>query len=524
MCTSITQFIARLCISLIAFTLCTSQLYALPQYTIQDETSELIESAITISAGWHHTCAVTASGGAKCWGDNDFGQLGNGVTLIDSSAPVNVTGLSNGIIAITTGYYHSCALTNVGGVKCWGRNNVGQLGNGTKVDSSIAVNVAGLSSGVTAISSKWNHTCALTSSAGVKCWGYNFYGGLGDGTNTDRSVPIDVVGLTHNVLAIAVGQYHACALVRSGGVKCWGQNSSGQLGDGTNTRHLTPVEVSGLNSGVSTIAAGYLYSCASMSVGGGKCWGYNFRGQLGNGTEASQAVPVDIVDLTDNISSITASEGHTCAITNSAGMKCWGGNNAGQLGDGTDINRSTPTDVLELSKSVTVIAVGDVHTCAVTGTGAAKCWGNHTFGQLGVGVGPPRNFKPLTVFGLNGVNISTTTTLTGAVGSSFVFSATGFIANTNYTVFLDKAETGLNAAAITPIGEVASDSTGSFELTLVSNEQTPTGKYRLTIGSAQSSFTIDNSSAIQQPTSQGSILQIPEKLNEQEVFLPLVRR
>jgi alpha-tubulin suppressor-like RCC1 family protein len=232
-----------------------------------------------VGAGGRHTCALTTAGGVKCWGDDGDGQLGNGTSDINQRTPVNVVGLTSGVQVISVGSSHTCALTTSGGVKCWGSNEYGQLGDGTSDNRFTPVDVVGLTSGVQAIAAGSLHTCALTSSGGVKCWGASNSGQVGDGTfSFNRPTPVDVVGLTSGVQAIAAGSSHSCALTNSGGVKCWGANHSGQLGDGTSDNRFAPVDVVGLTSGVQAITAGGSHTCALTSAGGIKCWGWNNSG------------------------------------------------------------------------------------------------------------------------------------------------------------------------------------------------------------------------------------------------------
>ena len=400
-----------------------------------------------IAAGGWHTCALIGSGGVKCWGDNQHDQLGEGST--DRTTPVDVVGLSSGVYAISSGGRHTCALTIAGGVQCWGANWAGQLGDGTKRERRIPVNVVGLSSGVHAIAvsgggeHQW-HTCVLTSNSqgsaspqmmtessgkegfAVKCWGDNDHGQLGNGTQTDRRVPVDVVGLSSGVYAIAAGTMHTCALTDSVqasvplsadssgtegfAVKCWGANNRGQLGDGTHTDRLVPVDVAGLSSGVQAIAAGGRHTCALTRAGGVKCWGDNGLGQVGDGSRlipflTNRPWPVDVKGLSSGVQALAAGAKHTCALTTRGGVKCWGNNGSGVLGAPTRRSyQSTSVDVVGLNRGVHAIAASAYHTCALTNAGGVKCWGSNTNGQLGNGtttVGDTANPIPEDVVGLN---------------------------------------------------------------------------------------------------------------------------
>jgi alpha-tubulin suppressor-like RCC1 family protein len=357
-----------------------------------------------ISAGGIHTCALT-SGGVKCWGNNEFGQLGDG-TIADKTTPIDVSGLTSGVTAISAGTNHTCALTSAGGVKCWGYNFYGELGDGTTTLRTTPVDVSGLTSGVAAISAGGEDTCALTSAGGVKCWGKNLSGQLGDGTTTSKTTPVDVSGLASGVTAISAGDRHTCALTSAGGVKCWGYNEFGSLGDGTTTLRTTPVDVSGLASGVTAISAGEGHTCALTSVGGVKCWGHNLSGELGDGTNTQRTTPVDVSGLASGVTAISAGGGHTCALTSAGGLKCWGDNGRGELGDGTNTQRTTPVDVSGLTSHAAAISAGGNHTCALRSAGGAECWGYNFYGQLGDGTTTDKT-TPVDVSGLTSATCTT---------------------------------------------------------------------------------------------------------------------
>ena len=292
----------------------------------------LVPTSVEVAVGEYHICVVTTSGGVKCWGDNEDGQLGDGTTS-RSSVPVDVVGLGSGVTAIAAHTRNTCALTTSGGVKCWGNNESGQLGNNTDTSSSTPVGVIGMKTGVTAISVGPFNVCALTKEGGVKCWGGNDFGQLGNGSTTGSPKPVDVSGLTTGVTAIAVAFGHTCALTTGGGVKCWGENSKGQLGKGTTTGSSVPVNVSGLTSGVTAIAVGG-HACVLTISGGIKCWGENNYGELGNGTTTDSSVPVDVAGLGSGVTAIAAHYYDSCALLSDGEIKCWGDNSEGQLGRG----------------------------------------------------------------------------------------------------------------------------------------------------------------------------------------------
>jgi len=350
-----------------------------------------------ISVGYEHSCALTADGGVKCWGLNTYGQLGDSSTD-GRLTPVSVTGMTSGVVSINAGTIHTCALTTGNGVKCWGNNEYGQLGDNSTLNRSVAVDVVGLTDGIRAIAAGGTFSCALTLGGGVKCWGTNYYGQLGDNSTAQRFVAGDVSGLTNGVTAISVGYAHACALTAGGGVKCWGQNQYGQLGDNSTMNRLTAVDVTGLASGVAAITVGAAHSCA-LTVGGGvKCWGSNSSGQLGDSFTNDRAMPADVVGLTNGVAAIAGGGAHSCALTTAGGVKCWGNNFSGQLGDNSRTERLTAVDAVGLTSGVTAIATGSGHTCALTTGGGAKCWGSNTFGE--VGDGTVNEFSPFPVVAL----------------------------------------------------------------------------------------------------------------------------
>jgi len=291
-----------------------------------------------LAAGVSHGCGLKADGSAWCWGANESGQLGDG-TRIDQDSPVEVD-TDTPFSLLVGGLSHTCGLSGAGQAMCWGRNLNGQLGDGTRTDRGRPTPVAGDITFST-LTAGWNHTCGLTSSGRAYCWGLNGQGELGDGTRVDRLVPTRVPGVFQSLVA---GASHTCG-VRGTGVECWGDNGFGQLGDGGETEDRTePVPVAGLPSPPSKLAAGAVHTCALLADGSAYCWGQNLHGQLGTGTNENAPLPRPVAGNL-RFTDLFAGGAVTCGFTREGAEYCWGMNQGGQLGDGTRMNRSTPVPV-----------------------------------------------------------------------------------------------------------------------------------------------------------------------------------
>ncbi len=336
----------------------------------------LAANTVQISAGGGHTCARSQSGGAQCWGSNTAGQLGiDNVSL--RLVPTQVLGRASSVGSVSVGSQSSCALSSTGGVSCWGYNLNGELGDGTFRIRLTPVNVVGLTASVRLLQSGSASSCAVTAARRLKCWGANFDGRLGNGSTTTSNVPVDVVGLGDvDVLDVSIGRSHACALLASGGVKCWGTNAFGQIGDGSTEARLTAVDVVGLGSGVRSISAGFFHTCAVTEGGAMRCWGINSSGQLGDGSTVNRLTPVAVVGLSTGVSAASAGALHTCALKTGGAVTCWGGSASGNLlGDGSLQDRAVPGDVPSLQSGVVELAAGHINTCVRLDTTAVQCWG-----------------------------------------------------------------------------------------------------------------------------------------------------
>jgi len=344
------------------------------------------EAQAVITAGLDHSCAITPPGIVECWGRNSQGQLGDG-TFQDSALPVAVTGLEGlSIVSIDAGDSFTCARTDSGAAYCWGRNAEGQLGNGTSAMSPTPVAVVGLGGTVESFSTGSLHVCALLVGGSVECWGDNVTGQLGDGTNVSRPTPGAVSGLGVPVSSVASGFDHTCAVTTGGDAFCWGDNFFGQLGDdGASIETNVPTAVIGVAGNAAGIAAGGFHTCLWTTAGVALCWGDNFYGQVGNHVFVDHLIATVVPSLGGAVQELDAGDSFTCAVLDSGDLKCWGENLDGQLGDGTADFWSSPASVAGLGSEVMEIGLGYFHTCAETALGAGYCWGDNAFGQLGNG-------------------------------------------------------------------------------------------------------------------------------------------
>jgi len=314
-------------------------------------------SFVAVSAGEDHTCGITTGGAAYCWGANQYGQLGDGTTT-PSSAPVAVTdGLS--FATVSAGSDHTCGITTAGAAYCWGNNTTGQLGNGTTNPTGganpnpVAV-LGGLSFTVVSAGGvqQTGHTCGVTTAGAAYCWGNNSSGQIGDGTTTDRASPVAVLGGLSFVVVSAGGPggySHTCGVTAGGAAYCWGNNSSGELGDGTTNDRTSPVAVVGGLSFAGVTVGGELeratgHTCGVTTGGAAYCWGSNNYGKLGAGTTPSSASPVAVLGGL-RFSGVSAGSEHNCGVTVNNVAYCWGGNWQGQLGTGNVSDSSVPVKV-----------------------------------------------------------------------------------------------------------------------------------------------------------------------------------
>ena len=342
-----------------------------------------------ITLGGAHTCGRNERGDVRCWGANRWLQIGTPNSRDAQDSPAAVPGLPR-LSDISAGFRHTCGVTSGGKGHCWGSNAFGQLGGGSFISTgcdrstgcpgepSKPTNV-NVGNKLVDISSGSEFSCAVDKAGAVVCWGRNNRGQLGDGSLQNSPGPVST-SISSGAINVASGDEFACALMADGGIKCWGANSYGQLGVGANSVQSTsPVDVL-LPAPARTIATGFRHACAELVDDSMVCWGDNRVGQLGDGTKKSRAIP-GVVSVS-GAKDIAAGGRNTCAVQKTGKVSCWGANENGQLGQGNLKNKSGLVTVKKLS-SVSNVSIGYAHVCAVRSNDTASCWGNNWSYQLG---------------------------------------------------------------------------------------------------------------------------------------------
>lgn len=346
--------------------------------------SELFSS---VSGGAVHSCGITTNGKVKCFGDGQSLQLGMGATLASVFSTPHVIDSQETYSTVVSGFRHSCALRSSDRFAyCWGLGSSGQLGHNAVTSSGVPVSLfANRPYSQLTGSQGGNFNCAIAAAGSFGyCWGEGANGQLGNGTLTNRQLPTAITG-GFTFKKISAGQSHACGITTGDQLYCWGNNLSGRLGDGTTASTTTPIPI---DSGVTylDIAAGGSHTCGITQLQDIKCWGAGPFGQLGTGSYPSQLlVPTTAPAGGIKFRSITAGNVHTCAISTTEDIYCWGHNINGQLGDSTFTSRSEPT-LIPGGIKFKQVSAGLTHTCAVAiNNQASYCWGNNERGQLGIG-------------------------------------------------------------------------------------------------------------------------------------------
>ena len=361
-----------------------------------------ISDAVSVSAGGEHTCAVHATGEISCWGDNWLGELGTGEAgnEFDSGVPRQVSDIADAV-AVSSGDWHTCAVHATGGVSCWGDNSDDQLGSildWPNTLSAVPLNVSGMTD-VVSVSSGSSHTCALRENGGVSCWGRNASGQLGTPDIPFSAAPISVEGID-DATALAAGAGHTCAVRESGGVFCWGSNYHGQLGHGQDGgANYEKVQVAGIDD-AKEISAASLHTCITHATGEVSCWGTGWKGQP-DADSISPTLPVKANGIT-TATGVSASHGITCATLEEKEAYCWGSQLGNELITTDDGNASPVPIKSEETSDVTRVETGGIHACALHEDGTITCAGANWYGNLGNGeIGNSISWAPAQVVGID---------------------------------------------------------------------------------------------------------------------------
>ena len=354
--------------------------------------------SVSFSADDSFGCGVKRSGALYCWGHDSVGQLGDGLPLSDQASAVRV-GNGSDWKQVSAGGEHTCAVTTGGRLYCFGADDNGQLGDGgSNTLSSVPVEVRG---GVTtwkSVSAGRDHTCARRANRTIWCWGDDDSGQVGDGAGAGAKTRPTQVGSATTWTSVSAGADHSCGRQSSGRLYCWGSNTSGQSGTASaNTFIPSPAEVAGGATNWSSVVAGGHHTCAVKVSQRLFCWGDDSDGQLGDGgTTTNQPTPVQVSGPTADWSSVSLSLTSTCALRTTSRLYCWGEDDRGQLGDGgTNTDAGSPVEVSGAANDWAKITAGNNTSCATKRSGRLLCWGSDSFGALSEGEGAADSSVPV---------------------------------------------------------------------------------------------------------------------------------
>jgi alpha-tubulin suppressor-like RCC1 family protein len=393
-----------------------------PYWNAPGATVPAISNATDVVAGDAHFCAVLSNHDLACWGRGYEGQLGNGLSGDFNGVfiPVAPTGVS-GVIAAGAGAASTCGLSDDYELQCWGENPNGQSGSAAKPIEVTPTDVVGVGAGVLDVSAGLSDTCAVLADGSVRCFGDNSEGQLGDGTMNYGLHPA-TTPIASGASKIAVGDRHACALMATGTIQCWGRNTVGPLGIGTPDPSPTPVTVSGITT-ATAIQAGANTTCALLADQTVWCWGQAVDGQIGNGNTVYEGVlsPEQVSGIS-TATAISMSGDTGCALLSNGDVQCWGRNGSGQVGDGTNGQSDYPQTVISGSDNAVAIAAGFNSSCAALDTGIVRCWGRNDEGALGNGANGSSNTP------INGPAFASVTSISGGANHFCAVLGSGAVA------------------------------------------------------------------------------------------------
>ncbi len=449
------------------------------------------ESFPQVSLGQQYTCAILGDGSLKCWGMGNTGRLGIGSVQNENTPRTVDFGLGRTAVSMSIGQAHACAILDDGSLKCWGEGTSGRLGANSG-DTKMSPSPVNLGFGRTAMSvgAGYDHTCVILDNGTVSCWGNDNYGQIGDGgLVASKYLPVltSSLGVNRTAVAISSGGTHTCVILDNGAVSCWGGNGYGQLGNGGTTDKATPTLTSslGINRTAVAISSGISHTCAILDNGSLSCWGYGYAGQLGNGGNSNQNTPQSVnLGLGRTAVSVSTKSSMTCAVLDDASLVCWGSNGAGQLGIGSIINNNTPQTVnLGMGRTPVSVSAGANHACAVLDDGSLTCWGDNSEGQFGDGafqsrLEPSTNFTDVTP-----VWTSKTTAVEGQPMVGYFLGDLFDNLNTSQVTVVVDAPQGLNFSILNRslTGTPSYTSQTQWNVTIINGTQQQSATYVLQI-------------------------------------------